>query len=227
MPMKPTDIPIRECGEPLLDIRRAGGIQFGPPPECPETEADYCLLRREVYRKLLRVQDSLPSPYRLRLYEGLRSHKVQSLLFDQEMQRVRARSPQLSPEAAHAEAALLVSPVVHWDGTVNIPPHSTGGAVDVEIVDDHGKVLDYGMEIREWSAVDPKLCAPFCPSLTEAARHNRNQLAQLMECEDFAVYEHEWWHFSYGDQYWAYSKGHSFARYGTCQPALIAAAKDH
>jgi D-alanyl-D-alanine dipeptidase len=120
-----------------------------------------------------------------------------------------------------------VSPVFHWDGTVNIPPHSTGGAVDIEIVDGHGKVLDYGMEIREWSTVDPKLCAPFCSSLTEVARHNRNQLAQLMECEDFAVYEHEWWHFSYGDQYWAYRNGQPFARYGTCQPELIAAAKDH
>jgi D-alanyl-D-alanine dipeptidase len=223
--MNPADIPIQECEEPLVDIRLAGGVHFGPPPECPETAADYCLVRREVYRKLLRVQDFLPKPYRLRLYEGLRSQEVQTLLFDQEKHRVRNRNPQLSSEAVHAEAALLVSPVVHWDGTKNTPPHSTGGAVDVEIVDGDGTVVDYGMEIRDWSVVDPALCAPFCPSLTEAAQRNRSYLATLMEREDFVLYEHEWWHFSYGDQYWAHCNGNSFARYGSCLPEMIAAAR--
>ncbi|QIL69113.1 M15 family metallopeptidase [Diaphorobacter sp. HDW4B] len=150
---------------------------------------------------------------------------MQSLLFDQEKRRVRERSPHLSPEAVHAEATALVSPVVHWDGTKNTPPHSTGGAVDVEIVDGHGKVLDYGMEIRDWSVVEPALCAPLCPSLTEAARCNRSQLAQLMEREGFAAYEHEWWHFSYGDQYWAHRKGHSVAQYGSCTLDMIFAAR--
>lgn len=224
-PTEPAETPIQECGEPLVNIQLAGGLDFGPPPECPETKADYCLLRREVYRKLLRVQESLPKPFRLRLYEGLRSQEVQSLLFEQEKHRVRKRSPHLSPETVHAEATVLVSPVVHWDGTKNTPPHSTGGAVDVEIVDGEGTVIDYGMEIRDWSVVDPALCAPFYPSLTEVAKRNRIYLAKLMEREDFVPYEYEWWHFSYGDQYWAYRKGYPFARHGSCTPEMIAAAK--
>ena len=223
--MKPTEIPIQECEDPLVDIQLAGGVHFGPPPECPETMPHYCLLRDEVYRKLVRIQEFLPKPYRLRLYEGLRSQGVQSLLFEQEKHRVRERRPHLSSEAVHAEAAVLVSPVVRWDGTKNTPPHSTGGAVDVEIVDGDGAVVDYGMEIREWSVVGPALCAPSCPSVSEIAKRNRSYLAKLMEREDFVPYEHEWWHFSYGDQYWASRKGHPFARYGSCSPEMIAAAR--
>jgi hypothetical protein len=48
-----------------------------------------------------------------------------------------------------------------------------------------------------------------------------------MAREYFAVYEHEWRHFSYVDQYWVLRKGYFFAQYGTCQPELIAAAKDY
>jgi D-alanyl-D-alanine dipeptidase len=221
---QPAEIPIEECGEPLIDIRLAGGILFGPPPECPETEADYCLLRLEVYRKLLRVQKSLPNPYRLRLYEGLRNPCVQAILFDQERQRVSERKPNLSLEAIHAETSVLVSPIIRLDGARNTPPHSTGGAVDVEIVDGSGEVIDYGMEIRDWSVVGPDLCAPSCPSLTVSAKRNRSILCELMDREDFVRYEHEWWHFSYGDQYWASRKGRAFALYGTCTPELIAAA---
>jgi D-alanyl-D-alanine dipeptidase len=223
--MKPKDVQICECRDDLVDIRVVGGINFGPPPECPETEPDYCLVRREVYRKLLRVQDSLPAPYRLRLYEGLRSHGVQSMLFEQEKQRVRARYPHLLPEAVHDEATILVSPVVRWDGTMNIPPHSTGGAVDVEVVDGDGKVLDYGMEIKDWSVVAPELCTPNCMSLSDTAKRNRALLTQLMVREDFVPYEHEWWHFSYGDQYWAYYRRRDFALYGKCTPEMIALAR--
>jgi len=181
-------------------------------------------MRLEVYRKLLRVQKSLPGPYRLRLYEGLRSPDVQALLFEQEMQRVRARKPSLFPEQVQAETSVLVSPVIRLNGSINTPPHSTGGAVDVEIVDGSGEVIDYGMEIRDWSVVGPELCAPSCPSLTVSAKRNRSILCELMDREDFVRYEHEWWHFSYGDQYWASKKGRAFALYGACTPELIAAA---
>lgn len=217
-------VPVRECGEPLVDIRTAGGLLYGPPPECPDTAPDYCLLRREVYRKLLRVQRSLPPGLSLRLYEGLRSLKVQAMLFDEEKARVRARHPQLSDEQVHIEATLLVSPVMHPDGTPNLPPHSTGGALDIEIVDAAGKVIDFGMEVKDWINVAPEYCATAHPSLSPAATANRRLLAQAMEREGFANYVNEWWHYSYGDRYWASRTGQAYAIYGSCTPDMIAAA---
>ena len=224
--MKPMLVPIRECGDPLVDVRIVGGLLFGPPPECPETEPEYCLLRRQVYLKLLRVQQSLPKGYHLRLYEGLRSLAVQSLLFEQERERVRTRHPHLTPEEIHAEASILVAPVVNWDGSVNTPPHSTGGAVDIEIVDAAGRVIDFGMEIKDWSSVPPELCAPECASLTEAAARNRCLLAYALEREGFVFYHLEWWLFSYGDRYWGSRTRRSHAIYGACSVEMIAAARN-
>ena len=59
----------------------------------------------------------------------------------------------LTLEAVHAEASILLAPVVNWDGSVNTPPHSTGSAVDIEIVNAAGRVIDFGMEIKDWSSV--------------------------------------------------------------------------
>jgi hypothetical protein len=58
-------LPIRECG----DACQAGELAFGPPPACPQTEPRY-RLRLGVYRRLIRVQQTLLNGGRLRLYEG-------------------------------------------------------------------------------------------------------------------------------------------------------------
>ncbi len=213
--------PIHECSEPLVDIRNGTQLLYGPPPECPETEPHYRLMRVGVYQRLLRAQSRLPMGYRLRLYEGLRSLNVQEQLFAQESARVLVREPHLTPQRVHQRATLLVSPLTHWDGSRNTPPHSTGGAVDVEIVDATGSVIDFGMEIRDWVGVEPSWCAPQHPGLGGVAHQNRDLLAQVMGNEGFARFDSEWWHFSYGDQYWARKQGHPAAIYGSCSPELI------
>lgn len=212
---------IRECGEQLIDIRKQQNLLYGPPPECPETEPHYCLMRLGVYERLLRAQAKLPRGYRLRLYEGLRSRAVQGQLFEQEKARVFVREPTLTPEEVHNRATMLVSPPTFWDGSDNTTPHSTGGAVDVEIVDAKGSVIDFGMEIREWVSVEPSFCAPSHPALREGARRNRSLLAEIMLQEGFVRYHSEWWHFSYGDQYWAREKAKEFAFYGACTPEML------
>ena len=217
-------IPIVECGEPLVDIRGGTALLYGPPPECPQTAPDYCLVRREVYRRLLRVQAALPRGLRLRLYEGLRSLAVQGLLFEQESARIAAREPELDAQQVHEQAAVLVSPPVHWDGLANIPPHSTGGAVDIELVDRSGALLDFGMHAADWHRVPAPFCETLSPLPGPAARANRLLLAAAMEREGFANYTREWWHYSYGDRYWAARTGQPQAIYGSCTPAMIGAA---
>lgn len=207
-------IPIRECGEPLVDLRREGGLLYGPPPERPETEPDYCWLRRGVYERLLRVQAALPAGLRLRLYEGLRSLPIQAWLFDEEKRRIARAHPQLGPREVHEQATVLVSPPVHWDGTPNIPPHSTGGAVDIEIVDAQGRVIDFGMETQDWTVVEPEFCETRRNDLSPSAQANRLLLCDAMEAQGFVNYPREWWHYSFGDRYWAWLRGQPHAMYG-------------
>lgn len=213
-------VPIQECGEPLIDIKKIAGLTYGPPPEYPATEPDYTWLRKGVFERLLTAQSCLPSSQRLRLYEGFRSLRVQAQLFERERERVMKRNPSLSIEEAFLETCRLVSPVTYFDGTQNIPPHNTGGAVDVEIIDLSGGVIDFGMEIREWATVNPALCKTLATGLTPQAQNNRALLVEIMTESGFVNYSEEWWHFSYGDRYWARKSGHDFAIYGSVEAHL-------
>lgn len=212
--MSHTSVPIVDCGEPLVDIREQGGLLWGPPPESPETAPDYCWVRRGVYERLLRVQQGLPAGLFLRLYEGLRSARVQHMLFEQEKKRVAAAHPALAPREVHERATILIAPPVHFDGTPNIPPHSTGGAIDVELVDAGGRVIDFGMEAKDWVRVPSEFCETRHPNVHAAARRNRELLCEAMQAQGFANYVREWWHYSYGDRYWAWVTGAPEAIYG-------------
>jgi D-alanyl-D-alanine dipeptidase len=46
------------------------------------------------------------------------------------------------------------------------------------------------------------------------ARTNRNTLIAAMTATGFVNYPSEWWHWSYGDRYWAFVTGPNHARYG-------------
>ena len=207
-------IPIDECGEPLVDVRTEGGLLVGPPPEHPDTELDYGWVRRSVYEKLLAVQRGLPPGLRLRLYEGLRSLSMQRRLFEEEKVRVAQDDPELTPQQVHERASLLIAPTVHWDGSPNIPPHSTGAAVDVELVGPDGRVIDFGMEAKDWVSVAAEYCETQNPDVPAPARENRLLLCHAMEAQGFVNYVREWWHYSYGDRYWAWRSGKPKAIYG-------------
>ncbi|MCV6612052.1 MAG: M15 family metallopeptidase [Amphritea sp.] len=207
-------VPIEECFEHLVDIRAKPGLQFGPPPECPETVHDYTLMREGVYMRLCRAQKLLPDGIFIRVYEAYRSLEVQQMLFGQEQARVRERQPELCEDDVFVEATRLVSAVQYPDGSNNIPPHNTGAAVDIELVNWAGHPLDFGMDIHRWTEVDPDLCLTDAQGLTQRARDNRQLLAAVMTEAGFVNYPEEWWHFSYGDRFWAYTTGHSHAIYG-------------
>lgn len=207
-------IPIIESHEEMLDLKKQNELQFGPPPETPLTEPHYTLIRKTVYEKLCQAQKDLPNNWRFRIYEAFRSIEVQKMLFDQEYQLVKNKSPEKSEAEIFHEATRLASPVINFDGTKNIPPHNTGSAVDVEIIDKNGRVIEMGMQAKDWQIVDPNLCMTHCENLDKAIQKNRDILFAVMSAHDFVNYPTEWWHFSYGDRYWAFHKNKSHAIYG-------------
>lgn len=208
-------VPIQECGEPLVDASMHTELEYGPPPECELTADCYTKMRATVFRKLCEAQSELPSGWYFRLYEGFRSLTVQKMLFDNEYKRVSARFPKATPEELFYETTRLVSPVTNLDGTPNIPAHNTGGAIDIEIVKADGELLDMGMTAKDWCTVNPELCLTDSPLISSEARRNRAFLLQLMEYFGFVNYPTEWWHFSYGDRYWAYHREAQHAIYGS------------
>ena len=142
------------------------------------------------------------------------------MLFECEFNRVVARYPNESYQKHFQETTRLVSPVINLDGSQNIPPHNTGGAVDIEIITEGGVLVDMGMAAKDWCCVEPELCLTSCQSISEVAQQNRKLLVKIMRAHGFINYPTEWWHFSYGDRYWAYHQKARHAIYGSADTLL-------
>ena len=51
-------------------------------------------------------------------------------------------------------------------------------------------------------------------NVSAEARHNRAVLADALEGAGLVNYPTEWWHWSFGDRYWALSRGEAHAVFG-------------
>jgi D-alanyl-D-alanine dipeptidase len=208
-------IPIQESNEQLIDLRHQDIIKFGPSPEI-ENNTDYTKLRITVYNKLIEAQSSLPKDLKFCLYEGYRSLSLQKQLFDQHYKQVKNNHPALQHEQIFTETTKLVSPVINIDGTKNIPPHSTGGAIDVYLINKHNEAVDMGILTKDWiTDIDGKLSLTNSTYISEEAKYHREIMSLALVKVGFINYPTEYWHWSYGDKYWAYYTNNSFAIYGT------------
>lgn len=207
-------IPIGHSDEPLVDLKRQSDIAYGPSPEIPDNH-DYTFVRRTVYLKLVAAQKMLPPGYHLCLYEGYRSLVLQKMLFDTHYANVAALHPTWTKDAIFQETTKLVSPVINQDGSTNIPPHSTGSAVDVYLLDDKGQPLDMGIHPKDWMSDEEggKLSLTASPFISSAAKQHRKLMSEVLTAVGFVNYPTEYWHWSYGDRYWAFMTHHAKTLY--------------
>lgn len=61
-------------------------------------------------------------------------------------------------------------------------------------------------------------CRTAAPGISATARRNRRVLAAALGTAGLANYPAEWWHWSYGDPYWALATGATTAHYGPTAP---------
>lgn len=210
-------IPVVDNGDPFIDLRNQTLIVYGPSPEIPDNQ-DYTKMRKTVYEKLVQAQTLLPNGIRFCLYEAYRSLDLQTLLFNNRHQMIRNHYPAWSEERVFTETTRLVSPVINFDGSQNIPPHATGGAIDVYLIDEKGQPLDMGIHPGDWLGNESgSLCQTNSALISQDARNNRAIMNQVLETVGFVNYPTEYWHWSYGDRYWAYQLGQTHAIYGTSQ----------
>lgn len=169
-----------------------------------------CLVRREVYVRLLMAQEYLPDGYRIKILDAWRPFALQEELYNVYSDRIiKEFHSESSPE--HEKAALIRKFVSEPIADQNIPPvHTTGGAVDVTLVDTNGNELDMGTEFDSFgiathtdyfehisvSSEDSKR--------VQCIRDNRRLLYDVMTHAGFINLPSEWWHFDYGDRFWAY-----------------------
>jgi zinc D-Ala-D-Ala dipeptidase len=186
-------LPVRECGERLVDVRADG--QFLVDPRHQDPEGHFAHVREGLVGRLLMAQDALPAGLRILFIEGYRLPALQRAYFEEYLGELRAGNPGASEQALFSAASRYVSPP-------DIAPHSAGAAVD----------LTGGA------------CFTGAHSISARARANRDLLGRALASAGFVNYPTEWWHWSYGDRYWALGTGAAAACYGAINRAGTLAA---
>jgi len=102
----------------------------------------------------------------------------------------------LGEQFSDAVSEGFISPVNNLEHFV--PPHMTGGAVDLAIFKD-GQMLNFGTEFDDFTE---KANTMYFDGLNEKIHNNRMKLVNIMAEYGFTNYSAEWWHFDYGDQFW-------------------------
>lgn len=198
-------IPVVDCGEPLADVRARAA--FPVDPRKRDDTGAYAHLREGVLARLVEAQALLPDGVRLLFVEGYRPPALQRRYFEGYEDELRAASPDWSAERLRAAASRYVSPP-------EIAPHSAGAAVDLTLVDADGTELDMGTAVNDSPEESAGACYTAAPGISTRARANRELLGTALTAAGLVNYPTEWWHWSYGDRYWALATDAAHAIYG-------------
>ncbi len=236
--MRPwSPIPIHDCGEPMPELPpellrlephpyAALGAPYGP-------GASPFRLREGALALLLQAQEHLQRQHpewRLAIFDAWRPVAVQRFMVEHAIGEECARQgvdrsrPSAALDQVIAEVGRFWAPPS--DDPATPPPHSTGAAVDLTLADAHGGELGMGSAIDAIGTVsEPDHFlhqAGMLPDGEDRQRcllwhRRRAALRDAMQAAGFAQHPNEWWHFSWGDQLWAWRTGASAARYGRAQ----------
>jgi D-alanyl-D-alanine dipeptidase len=196
------DVLTRDNGESILVLKSENGLLISPiDDDMSKLTGSNIYVRKTVTEILNRVATRLKrvnKNYNLQIVYGYRALEIQKRLFKKFMNKYRK----------HFSGTELLEAVHRNIAVPEISGHPTGGAVDLQIVE-NGKPLEFGTKIWEFN----KDSYTFSPFITNTASKNRKLLRELMLSEGFAPFDGEWWHFSFGDREWAAYYGKSFAIY--------------
>ena len=165
-------------------------------------------LREGIIDRLKYVQKSLPKGYHLWLANTTRTEKVVLELYDLYIKRFKKQNSQLANE----DVDLKVRNILAMPNDKIPPGHMTGGALDVILADDKGKKLP--MKIDKKKVPTEVQSFTFYPKLPKEMKKNRKILYNAMISVGFNNYFREFWHYSYGDAYWAVRRKKKVAIYG-------------
>ena len=199
-----TGIPVSDNGEELADVRHYG---LRVSPFRADDAGDFAHVRAGLATRLLQAAEALPRGVHLLLIEGYRPAALQRRYFEEYLSSLREASPGGDEHQLRMLTSRYVSPP-------QIAPHSAGAAIDLTLCTAKGTELDLGTPVNASPEQSAGACYTDHPSVGGEARRNRVTLAEALRLAGFVNYPTEWWHWSYGDRYWAMATGAPRAIYG-------------
>jgi D-alanyl-D-alanine dipeptidase len=210
-------IPIDECGEPLREVPSEHRILVDPMYERLgyDEALGVIYLREGVVERLRTAAHALPDGYALLIWDGWRPFELQTRIYHAYRDEIMRDSSLRGAELQRRVEAFVSVPSIQSDRP---SPHLTGGAVDLSLADAGGRPLDMGGEFDE---LTDRSRTNFYEQSTEVLARSfqkrRRLLVDAMTAAGFTNFASEWWHFDYGDQFWAHGTGQT-ARYGLASP---------
>lgn len=170
-------------------------VKYGSPIDC---------YARETVANLLKTADNIARGVfgvRLLILDAYRPISVQTALWDKYYNELKIQYPDLPEDEFTAKVKQFVS---EPSNDIYHPSvHDTGGAIDVTLVRSSGIWLDMGTEFDDFS--EKSHTAYFEKSRCKAyPRDFRRALYNVMTAVGFTNLPSEWWHYDYGDAFWAY-----------------------
>jgi D-alanyl-D-alanine dipeptidase len=235
--MKPYhQVPITECGEPLVKIPLELFAVESPHPYeklgAPYGEHSPYYLRQTVVDSLITAQNHLQLLYpgwRIQIFDAYRPVAVQKFMVEYAFTEAVAHEKLTEAELSETQRQAIWKEVYKIWAEPSLdektpPPHSTGGAVDLTLVNDKGEVIYMGSAIDELSERSlPNYYVDNNHPSAHQYHANRQLLCDVMEKAGFRRHPGEWWHFCLGDQMWAWLNNQlnpnnlTVARYGRLQ----------
>lgn len=171
--------------------------------------------RRAVYLQLQKMIALLSPHYSLYIFDAFRSLETQGYLFNDFLKIMRQSHPDSSEQILQTKVRDFVS---HPDEPARfaIPPHNSGGALDIALVDRiNNELLDFGNPIDDLTEVsktdffEQDYDSNYGLSKVKwaNARRNRRLLFHVMIQFGFTNYHTEWWHYDLGDCMWGQAFG--------------------
>jgi D-alanyl-D-alanine dipeptidase len=208
-------IPAGEDGDPLVDMREVPELLLDNRAAAPD--GAYAHLRAAVVERLLRAQRTLPDGLRLLVVEGYRQLDAQRAIFAGYRAELHELHPDWDDARLHVETSKFISPA-------EVAPHATGGALDLTLCTHDGVELDMGTVLDATPEASGNACFTAAPHISAEARANRDILSAALSGAGLVNYPTEWWHWSYGERYWALMTNAPATRYGpTRLPSVVEA----
>ncbi|GAB3479633.1 M15 family metallopeptidase [Nocardiopsis coralliicola] len=170
------------------------------------TFAPHAAVRWPLAERLLRARRRLPPDVDLKVVEGHRCPADQQSIIDAYSAELRTAYPGADDRELYRLSSRFVSPLA-------VAPHVAGAAVDVTLVGEDGRELPMGSPVDATPEESGGACW-FDAEVGEEERANRSLLAEALSGEGLVNYPTEWWHWSYGDRYWALMTGSPYALFG-------------
>jgi D-alanyl-D-alanine dipeptidase len=170
--------------------------------------------RKTVAERLLVANQALPNGLQLLITEAYRPLSQQRASFQRYVAKVRSSHPGISDDEVLDIASRYVAPP-------DVAGHPTGAAVDLTLQRIGGGHVEMGSVLNAMDTESSGACYTACTFISQEATANRRILANAMERAGFVNYPSEWWHWSFGDRYWAAVAQQAQAIYGPVEEDAV------